>query len=178
MSLTSSQKSNGWLVILDLNGTLIETSYRKYPRQYYQFRARYKYVYHRPYLQHFLQTLYHHPNIQAVAVWTSCIRENAQVIVQHLFGSTFPLLFVWNREECEHVADEEDAYKTVKNLNRVWKEYPLFSKENTILLDDSPEKAKYQPECHIKISEYHTTEKSKDSGLLDALNEILYRVSS
>ena len=165
-----------WLIVLDLNGTLVETSYRRVPSQYYQSRARHKFVYHRPFLQHFLDFLFHHPRVGAVAVWTSCVRENAEAIVENLFSGRPSLLFVWNREECEKIPQSEN-YGTIKNLERVWRRCPdgEYGAHNTLLVDDSEEKAQRQLENHVWVPEFHVENRLHDSGLLIAIRTIRRR---
>lgn len=101
-----------------------------------------------------------------LAVWTSAKRRTAKRLLQMLVPQDVrqKLLFVWGQNYCESLAAEEDAPEgdnsaylesdeededdndeTVyeKRLERVWKEFPLWSAENSLLVDDSPEKCKF-----------------------------------
>jgi NLI interacting factor-like phosphatase len=52
------------------------------------------------------------------------------------------LLFVWAQSECKTVYNKENREDPifVKDLEKVWKKYPLWNLNNTLLVDDSPEK--------------------------------------
>jgi hypothetical protein len=93
------------LVILDLNGTILETSFKKKPNIIEDFKTRTKYIYLRPYLKEFLSALIKQPNV-SIAVWTSCSLENAKDIIDHLCGlysidkSVFE--FIYSRKQVIH----------------------------------------------------------------------------
>jgi NLI interacting factor-like phosphatase len=104
-----------------------------------------------------------------LAVWTSAKRTTAKALVQQLFPSDIAnrLLFIWDQQHCDatntntngtngtndtnaygnHKAkkkkkhnDHDDDIVFVKDLAKVWKQYPLWNACNTILMDDSPDK--------------------------------------
>lgn len=124
------------LLILDLNGTLVHSSHKRVPHALANWKARNKFVYIRPYLQEFLNYIF--ANFEAVAVWTSNIKENAESICDLIFTpeQRKRLLFVWSRNECE----KRPNYHTVKNLQHVWASLEMFSPENTFVMDDSRDK--------------------------------------
>ena len=57
------------------------------------------------------------------------------------------LLFVWGQDRCRVIRDQKTAEGSVdgqpifeKDLALAWKEYPLWNANNTLLMDDSPDK--------------------------------------
>ena len=83
-----------------------------------------------------------------LSVWTSAKNKTATSLVSALFPSDVAsrLLFVWAQHHCDVVGspdtDETDDEQPVfeKNLSKVWKEFPLWNANNTLMIDDSPEK--------------------------------------
>ncbi len=138
------------LIVLDLNGVLLESTHKRKEGYRYDFRARHKYVYFRPGMFRFLKFLKDHPMIR-VAVWTSCIGVNADAIVNRVF-SDIPLEFRYSREQCEEVPGP--GFGTIKDLTRVWKEFPSWNETNTIMIDDSEEKITRQPDNLLRVSEF------------------------
>ena len=145
------------LLILDINGTLVDSTHQKRKAVNPDIRARHKYVYFRPGVREFLSFLAQHPHIR-YAVWSSSITPNVQPIVSHLFADLPPPLFVWSREQCLKLPGP--GYRTVKDLSQVWSRFPDWDHWNTYLIDDSSEKASAQPGCHIQIAEFKASPRS------------------
>lgn len=61
--------------------------------------------------------------------------------VRALFPATIPRLFAFDRSECS--AHPTKRNEIVKDLNRVWELYPHYSIQNTIIVDDTPDKILY-----------------------------------
>lgn len=112
-------------------------------------------------LTSFLMMLHDH---FTVAIWSSAKRKTVLKIVRLLFPTHVSenLLFVWGQERCDsqinHLSGaSDDEYRKghykgnvyVKNLGKVFAEYPLFDQTNTLLMDDSPSKMnpKYIQNC-------------------------------
>lgn len=94
---------------------------------------------------------------------------------------------VWARDRLDlSPAQYEAKVATIKDLEKVWsslnvstegKESLCWSQENTILVDDSSDKAKLQPFNHLKLPSYdhaaamlqQADDKSGDTGLLQAV---------
>ena len=80
-----------------------------------------------------------------LAVWTSAKSKNATALVKALVPPDIAqrFLFVWAQHHCDKVYtqdnDKEDCIFE-KNLNKVWKDYPLWNVHTTILIDDTVEK--------------------------------------
>lgn len=77
-----------------------------------------------------------------VAVWSSAWPQNVDRLCEYIFTpkQRSQLLFEWNQSMCHRV----DAV-WMKNLSVVWSEYPQYSAENTIILDNSDAKMENNP---------------------------------
>lgn len=82
-----------------------------------------------------------------IAVWSSTTTRNTIPVVQAVFGQKHPFKFVWTREQTipddfrrSVPFDAEDENATIKDLAEVWKQYPEYSPEHTIVVDDTPSK--------------------------------------
>jgi TFIIF-interacting CTD phosphatase-like protein len=175
------------LVILDLNGTLAETSFNKINSAdgiQPDIKARTKYVYFRPHMKEFIEWLFSQEDIQ-VGVWTSCIKENAMPLVQGIFGKHVDeLKFIYTREDCKNNRTKEDKYGTIKDLNKIWSTMGQahgWDRDNTIIVEDSPHKLIMQPQNLLLIGEYKVPRKTteqQDSELLRIKNVLQIRLSS
>ncbi len=155
-----------YLIILDLNGTILDSTHRSRAGVPVDATARHKRVYFRPYMHELVEFLLDN---YKVAVWTSNIRENAQSIVDIVFGDRAnELLFVWSRSECDILPH----YKSLKHLSRVWNYYPAYGHNNTLLLDDSPEKVIGPKDCYVQVPAYKASMVSKQLDVF--LNMILH----
>lgn len=96
-----------------------------------------------------------------LAVWSSTTTRNTLPVVEAVFGqkpapasqlNTSPnamFKFVWSREQTHPddfrrsaPADAEDENATIKDLSDVFKAFPQYSAERTILVDDTPSKCR------------------------------------
>ena len=121
-----------YLVVLDLNGIL---------------GARDKGLFvPRPNLHAFLKFIFEH---FLVAVWTSGVQKNADVIIKDLFGPdrnhgvdySKRLLFCWYRDKTTPNPTPDKPHGTIKDLSKIFDAFPAsFHAANTIIVDDSPEK--------------------------------------
>lgn len=140
------------LVVLDLDGTIIDSVHkrrRNAPEP--DFKARTKFVYYRPGLTEFLDLLFSNPDIR-VGVWTSCKKENALSITNHLFKDK-KLEFVFSRDECDLVPGP--GYKSIKDLDKqIWSRSSIWRSDNTIMIDDSSDKLERQPLNLFKVSTF------------------------
>jgi hypothetical protein len=137
------------LLVLDLNGVLChrirlhkEPTDAPYPSSY---RPILDYVANtdiipRPDVASILQFLDQH---FCLALWTSAKPKTAKLLVQALVPPEIAnrLLFVWGQDRCRVVASNESVGPTFeKDLAQVWTHFPLWNGNNTLLMDDSPEK--------------------------------------
>ena len=153
------------LVILDLNGTLL---YRK-QRGGSSFQAR-------PFVHEFLQYLfkYHH-----VMVWSSARPKNVTNMITKLVPEDKDkLIAVWSRDDLRL---SNHAYKekvqVYKQLSWVWSNKAIqakspgtWSQANTILIDDSVEKAASEPYNIVQIDEF---EGKPEQMKVDVLGQVV-----
>ena len=176
------------LLILDLNGVLCHRS-RDPPKHSTMPVLRQSLgtialtpIIPRTDLNDFLQYLDRH---FCLAIWTSAQRKTAKNLLNLLVPPNVRerLLFVWAQNQCRAVKkhqdhtkegattcdrrnlngeddDGDDGMTFEKNLDKVWQEYPLWSADNTLLVDDSPGKcafaianAIHPPTLHGQVQE-------------------------
>lgn len=99
-----------------------------------------------------------------IAVWSSAQRENVDSMVDKAFRKNQSLLLErWNRSYCELKGGFAQNCDTFKDLRKLWgninNRYATslgfrFGESNTVIIDDSPTKIKYQPANQIMIGEY------------------------
>jgi hypothetical protein len=154
------------LVILDLNGTLL---YRK-QRGGSSFQAR-------PFVNEFLQYLFkfHH-----VMVWSSAQPRNVQRMRSQLIGQQDKdkLIAVWSRDDLrlpKHAYKEK--VQVYKQLSWVWsnksiqaKSPATWSQADTVLIDDSVEKAASEPYNIVQIEEF---EGKPEQMRIDVLGQVV-----
>jgi NLI interacting factor-like phosphatase len=136
------------LLVLDLNGILCHRIRKNKDPSTNGFRRACCFIAEtpvipRPNVEDFLTFLDEH---FCLAVWTSAKKKTAKQLVQQLFPPQISqrLLFVWAQNRCTATMGEsEDDPLFVKQIDRVWKEYPLWNPYNTLLLDDSPDKCPF-----------------------------------
>lgn len=92
-----------------------------------------------------------------IALWSSAKRKTIKNMVDMLFPYNIKdnLLFIWGQEHCDCIHESEissshhdsihrkrhfEGKIFQKNLGKVFAEYPLFNKTNTLLIDDNPTK--------------------------------------
>lgn len=130
---------NNPLLILDLDETLIYSSYSKEDIQSpYDFMIdNTYYVKKRPYVEDFLQEVRKHFDL---AVWTAATRDYAQIIVHELFEKqNIPLKFFHSRERCverDNTRSMYDSYVTkyyIKDLKKIKKHFQL---DKVLFVDD------------------------------------------
>lgn len=157
------------LVILDLNGTLLHRPNRKSPTV---FRTR-------SHVSKFLRYLLHE---HSVLVWSSARPENVSTMCKTLFNGTQrkALLGEWGRNTFGlSKAEYNQKTQVYKDLTQVWNDESLQEKHplaglgvkwhqgNTVLIDDSTEKARAQPWNLIKVEEWFG--KPEESAVLESV---------
>ena len=123
------------MLILDLDETLFHA--REIPLERpADFQIGSYHAYKRSHLDEFLEQT---SNLFELAVWTSATVEYAELAVQNLFPNPEELRFVWSRERCVRGYNPETfEHYWIKDLKKV--KNNGFSLEQTLALDDSPEK--------------------------------------
>ena len=154
------------LIILDLNGVLIDREYNKEanPEEGVNEKVGNFLVWKRPALDGFLQGLFERYH---VAVWSSVKAWNLDQLVKYIFNDKAfhheDLAFCWSQDQCdqEEHPDEELRDKKplfVKDLSKVWEAFPQFDCENTVIIDDTPEKIRATKLSTSSTSTYHHIE--------------------
>jgi hypothetical protein len=164
------------LLILDLNGVLID---RILAKEFIRpidwgdeipMELRPKHVggflcWKRKNLKSFLKYIFKN---FTVAVWSSAKLHNTKKLVEFVFGSLEnKLLFIWGQDRCGKEPHPTSKVKPLflKNLVDVWKEFPEYSLDNTLLIDDSILKNKNNPVETYFISPKWTYIEITDDGL-------------
>ncbi|KAK3109222.1 hypothetical protein LTR53_017758, partial [Teratosphaeriaceae sp. CCFEE 6253] len=156
------------LVILDLNGTLLHRTRRGGSA----FTARS----HVPEFLHYL--LSHHK----VMIWSSATPENVHAMVAKLLTpeQRKRLVAVWGREKLRlSPAQYGQKVQCYKQLSWVWRDeeiatsapgHDAWAQDNTVLIDDSAEKAASEPYNSVTIDEFEGTEAQ---GRTDVLGQVV-----
>lgn len=169
------------LLVLDLNGLLcykVHPPYEKNSDNDFLDRKFYR-VYRRPGVEEFL--IWCMDNYD-VAVWSSTTTFNAESILKWIFpkrGMLFKLRFSWYRNNTNLDPDFEldprvENYDTVKNLANIWShpninESRQYSKTNTLIIDDSIRKTRFNNSDNVLI-----VEKFAPLSLLSSDNDICW----
>lgn len=146
------------LLILDLNGILVDIQHIQNADQFYAEREHInvsqKTAFKRPFCHDFLDFCF---NVFDIGIWSSRMKHNVEVVVDYLMGNRKKkLLFCWDNTKCTHTGfDTVEKRKplVLKELRKLWdKEDPdlpwgkgTYSPSNTLLIDDSPCKALCNP---------------------------------
>ncbi|KAI8387380.1 HAD-like domain-containing protein [Blakeslea trispora] len=160
-SVRVDDRSKQQLLILDLNGTLVS-------------RVGKRSMYARPYSQEFLNYVFDNFNVM---LWSSArphsVRNMSRLFTTHIKK----LVAVWDRESFGlSKYDYNRKCLTIKDLDKVWDYFDgQYDATNTILIDDSPEKAQLQPYNCVHPHEFeHTSDSFVSSGESELLQLIEY----
>ncbi|ORZ30179.1 HAD-like domain-containing protein, partial [Catenaria anguillulae PL171] len=149
----AATKSARTLLILDLNGCLMtrlnHQEFQLARKSGYPLPAKVgtvakKPVFMRPHAIEFVRYVQAMPELD-VAVWTSATAKNAATLIDMVLGSkTYSQFkFVWGREKCTPVQNEETPWATIKvDLGAIYKAFPDYTPERTLIVDDSLYKAR------------------------------------
>ncbi|KAK4104815.1 HAD-like protein, partial [Parathielavia hyrcaniae] len=145
------------LVVIDLNGTLL---YRPHKRNAFTFVER-------PLAGAFLQRCVdrHH-----VVIWSSARPDNVRRMCEQLLPAAYMarVVAVWGRDRFGLSADDYNRRtQCYKRLTRLWEDpvvgasHPLaaaqgaiWDQANTVLIDDSAEKARSEPHNAVTLPEF------------------------
>ena len=161
------------LIILDLNGTLLDRSREKFVAP----------IVFRPFVKEFLKyCLENHK----VMVWSSAVGASVNKMCRQLFdpNQRKQVLSEWARDTLDLTESEYNEKSQVyKRLDKVWDDAEIqsahpnaenldgWSQANTILIDDSVVKAQKQPFNHIEVSEF-TRSPNQETGV-DILSQVV-----
>ncbi|THU91292.1 hypothetical protein K435DRAFT_674332 [Dendrothele bispora CBS 962.96] len=153
------------LIILDLNGTLLYRAPPKsrdlYPRKRgrdprYIVTRPLRTVYARPYIPSFRKYLFH-PETRKwldVMVWSSAQPHSVEDMVGRVFGKNSGLIAVWARDTLGLNKAAYSSHLHSHSDSGHHRRPYLHSAQTTLLLDDSPLKARLQPWNHFCVPEY------------------------
>lgn len=160
------------LVILDFNGTVVDSTQRQRPGIPADGKARFKWVYFRPGMREFFVWLFDRFD---VGVWTSHSRQNADALAEVVFTEKQRerLVFVMCGDDCLW----KPNYRGCKPLRRVWDAYPEYGRQNTVIVDDSDDKiSEEDAACHVRIPTFRADAPARvDDGTLIKLRRHLGR---
>ncbi|KAK5132480.1 hypothetical protein LTR08_009026 [Meristemomyces frigidus] len=152
------------LVVLDLNGTLL-----------YRTKRGGSIFVARPRVSEFLHYLLTN---HKVMVWSSARPGNVAPMCAQLFteGQRLELVSVWARDKFKMSKEHYDKKVQVyKQLSWIWADHIVasscvngreWSQENTVLIDDSVEKAASEPHNLIQIEDFEGTEQQMKTDVL------------
>ncbi|KAJ3776418.1 NLI interacting factor-like phosphatase-domain-containing protein [Lentinula raphanica] len=171
-STISNPTTHRKLLVLDLNGTLVfrPKRYAKPSTHAQSGSAKLRVVHPRPYMTSFCDYLFHPQTKEWLdaMVWSSAQPHSVNDMIQHSFGRhQGDLKAVWARDtlDLDPVAYNKKS-ATIKDLRKLWKVFPSHSARTTLLVDDSTQKACFQPWNHLFVKEYGQAERRRD---LDSL---------
>ncbi|KAI4326575.1 hypothetical protein MLD38_031875 [Melastoma candidum] len=143
------------LLILDVNGILVDIVPGVKGKYKPDFVLSRKPVFKRPFVNDFLQFCFEN---FSVGFWSSRIRKNLNQIVNFLLGGMKrKLLFCWDQSHCTktgfQTVENHDKPLVLKELRKLWEKLDTnlpwskgdYNESNTLLLDDSPYKALLNP---------------------------------
>lgn len=164
----STSQPRPLLVILDLNGTLL---FRKNAGSNFVARPR---------MREFLHYLITN---HKVMIWSSAKPINVNAMVDKIFSPEEKelLVGVWARDKLNLTSTQyNEKVQVYKQLSWIWKDEHIqslhpdpqdwWSQENTLLIDDSLEKAASEPHNILRIDEFEATH---DQMKLDVLGQVV-----
>lgn len=174
---------NSWkkLLVLDINGLLLDTYYQGEPRPDRPHDAKVNrfYVYKRAFCDEFVQFCLKN---FIVGVWSSAREHNVHSLVDFIFKEAKgQLAFIWHQQHCTDTGfrHPDNKYKPVflKELSRLWEstepDLPWtkgdYGPSNTLLIDDSPYKAISNPGCTAIFPKTYKATDPKDNYLAGEL---------
>lgn len=148
-------------IVLDLDGTLIDSNKDSALSNYHNYILMDYFVYTRPNLYSFLMFCFE--NYETVNVWSHGTREWVvenlhRIIPTHLIRK---LGFVYDRS---HRTEHQGVW--VKNMYDIWNVYNDIQPHNTIIVDDIVENHVLHPDNVVQIAPYDPNRKDFDLVLL------------
>ncbi len=147
---------NNKLCIFDVNGVFCCKVPKSQPAD---VKLRSYNIFLRPFYQEFLEFCY---NNYKIAFFSSTNRHNVDVILKNILtqDQQKETCFVWCRDRT-HFDPDTDSFETIKILDDVFtnpivNHNRLYSAKNTILVDDSKAKTRYNNDKNVLICEPFT----------------------
>lgn len=133
------------LLILDLDETLLHTSYTPIHGQDLKARKGYFYLYERPHLKEFLDRYSIDYNL---AIWSASKADYVSWIIRSTALSQYEFVFINTRKNCKRVYSKEGRIEYKKDLTPYLNQY-----HRVVMLDDVPKMVNPVEYC-IKVPEY------------------------
>lgn len=143
ITILKEKKSN--LLVMDLDETLIHTSYAPIEGAQLISRRGYFYLYERTHLKEFLEQCAAEYDL---AIWSASKAEYVRWIVRSTVLSDYSFVFINTRKNCKRVYRNGGRVEYLKDLTAYLHQY-----EKVIMLDDVPKMVIPIESC-IKVSEY------------------------
>ncbi|KAF5352020.1 hypothetical protein D9758_009428 [Tetrapyrgos nigripes] len=157
------------LLVLDLNGSLLLRT-KHVQRNHSNMRT----VHPRPYMRSFRDYLFHARVKEWLdtVVWSSAQPHSVADMVDKCFGDRkADFKAIWARDTLGlNKYQYSQKSQTTKDLKKIWSAFPSHSAYTTVLLDDSPRKARQQPWNHLCIHEYDSKMRLKDVEVWKCVN--------
>lgn len=155
--LASSGVKQRKLLVLDLDETLIHTSYSPIVGAELKARRGYFYLYERPFVKDFLNRC----SIEYdLAIWSASKADYVRWIIRSTVLLNFSFVFINTRKNCKRILGNGGRVEYLKDLTEYLPQY-----EKVIMLDDVP-KMVNPIDCCKKMPEYRC---QSDRFLLDLI---------
>jgi TFIIF-interacting CTD phosphatase-like protein len=165
------------LILLDLTGVVCQEVKTKDVKGATKLGNRY--ISFRPHLEEFLRFCYSH---YKVGFFTSTTKKNAYPVIEKMLSKEQleSTEIIWYRDNVRYDPDHKTGFNTIKvlkdlydnpeyNKNRYW------SEKNVLMIDDSPEKMRFNnPKNYIVVRPYNPEE--SDNVLQDLMYEIPIKI--
>ncbi len=159
------------LLVLDLDETLIYGTEEALNHEQ-DFRVGQYFIYKRPFLESFLKFCFENFD---VAVWTTSTRSYAQEIFETVLQNNQKLQFLWTRERCTLIFDEEQReHHFVKRMYKLRRR--SYQLESIIVVDDSPNVWRCSYGNLVRVSKFEGDETDDELKLLPLYLEKLMSV--
>jgi hypothetical protein len=160
-----SVKSGRCLFVIDFNGVLLRRAKDKDDREMAEslmhvpvYKSNQEDIFLRPYLEKLSKFFDKNKDFCDYALWTSATEFNANLLYSLIKtkGLQEPK-FLWNQSACDIIGHTSVKPLFLKDLSKVWKEYPNeYSESNIILIDDDDYKSEHKNNF-IHIDRYDVT---------------------
>jgi|SRR3989338_2660762 len=160
------------LVVLDLDGTIIDSDMnsKKITLETHIVNVEgvdYK-ITIRPYFKEFRNWLFE--NYQ-VAIWTNALMIYAEPVLKLIFEENYQqILFIWDRKKSVNCC-YNNHYQLMKPLDKITEEYPKFSIDDIVIIEDTPSNCIEFIENCYSINTYCTDNLEDDKSLLDVIED-------
>lgn len=133
-----------YLLLIDLNGTMCHRARKRIKCSVqHSFRAKAYYVYPRPSLAIFMDTMQKKDTLD-LYINTSITRDNAMLMVKKLLPDQFDTLtpHLFGQEMSKPDPKGKERWDTMRDLNRVWNHLSKYGPSNTIVVDNDAKKCR------------------------------------